>query len=87
MMGHMFGYGLGGSWLWMIGIALFRLLIIVGVIVLIVKLVKSNGNDRHTNYNRGNHGNNKAIDILKERYAKGEIDEEEYRRKLNMLKE
>lgn len=71
----------GGGWFLVFGI--IRLVIIVAVIVFIVKLLIKNSHGG--SHSAGNQ--NSAIEILKERYAKGEIDEEEYKNKLNKLKE
>jgi putative membrane protein len=66
--GHMMGYGYGGGFMWLI------VLILVGVgFYFLLKVYKSKGSD------------GSAIetpsDILKQRYAKGEIDKEEFERK------
>ena len=60
------GMGMGMGWGWIIG-----LIFIVAIIWLIVKYV--NQNDR-TNQS----ANKSHLDILKERYARGEIDKSEY---------
>ena len=50
-------------------------LIIAAIIILIIKLIR-----RGSHYHDYYHGENKsgALDILKERYAKGEITKEQY---------
>lgn len=69
MMG--WGYGMmGWGWLMMIGAVL---LTVLGVIALICYIqLSGRSNNRPTG--------NTALDILSERYAKGEISEAEYRR-------
>ena len=83
MWNHMFNYGYGSdvSWWWMLGFMLLRTLIAVGAIVFIVKLIKGN-----SGYNNSQAQSNRAIEILRERYALGEIGEEEYNKKYKMLK-
>ncbi|NFF77697.1 SHOCT domain-containing protein [Clostridium sporogenes] len=76
----MFGCGFGrsaftgGCSAWMIVPMIFRLLIIIGIIYAVVKLFK-------------NHmaNNNNAIKILNEKYATGEISEEEYLKRKNTI--
>jgi len=62
-------HGWGMGWGWIIG------LIVLGVVIwLIVKVVNQKINPDQPD-------NKTPLDILKERYAKGEIDKEEYEEK------
>jgi putative membrane protein len=69
--GMMGGYGMGlfGGILMIV----FWILIIVGLVFLIKWLIQSTDRDKTTGS-----GGNRALDILKERYARGEIDKEEF---------
>lgn len=60
------GWGMGFGWVWMI---LFWALVILGAAYL-VKLIagRAGGGERHET----------ALDILKKRYARGEITKEEF---------
>ena len=63
--GHGWGMGFG----WLIG------LIILGIFIwLVVKVINQNNSS-------GSSNNKSALDILKERYAKGEIGKEEFEEK------
>jgi putative membrane protein len=66
------GYGMfGGQFMW-VGM-LVHLLLIVGFILFIVWLVKKLANPKQIHMDSSN-----AIEIIKERYAKGEITKEEF---------
>jgi putative membrane protein len=66
--GHMMGYGYGGGWLMWI---LFIVLIVI-VVYLLVQTPK-----RHDS---GSAGGETPLQILKKRYAKGEISKEDFDR-------
>lgn len=72
MMTDGFSMGFGGGWMW-----LFWIISIV-LIVWAVKLAVGLGN-------RPEERGISALDILKERYAKGEIDQAEFERKQKAL--
>ncbi len=74
MMGE-YGHGWGMGWWWIIG-----LIILIAVIWIIVK-----GMNKDTRTSR--ESTKTALDLLNERYAKGEIDKEEYEKRKNDLKE
>ena len=65
--GHMMGYGYGGGFMWII--ILILIAVIIYFLVQTSKLSESTGSAKET-----------PLDILKERYAKGEIDKEEFDR-------
>lgn len=70
MFHHMDGYGWGMGWGWLIGLLI--LLILVWVIV-------------RANRRKATTAAGSPLEILQERYAKGEIDQEEYeKRKANL---
>ncbi len=76
MMGYGgFGYG-GGMGIWC---GLFGIILIVGVIYLVMYLVRA---PRRYGYEESR---SSAKEIAAERYARGEISEEEYQRIINNL--
>ncbi len=76
MMGYGYGMmGYGWGWFMMIGVVV---LTVLGIVTLINYLqLSSKTNER---------SNNNALNILNERYASGEITEEEYNQKKSQLK-
>lgn len=68
MWGYMHQYNSGWSWFGLLVMLLFLVLLVVGVLGAIRLL--SNGSPRERRLD--------PIDILKERYARGEIDREEF---------
>ena len=70
----MYGWGMG--WFGGIFSLIFWILVIVGMVFLIKWLIQSTSRG-HT----GNAGGNRALEILKERYARGEIDKAEFETK------
>lgn len=68
---------MGGGWWWAMGIGW---LVFLGLIVLVVVLFVHQANDRHRPT-----GSRTANDILADRFARGEIDEDEYRRRRDAL--
>ena len=74
MMGNQMMYGPYGGGMWMFFHFLFWILIIIGAVLLIVWIVRQSGR-----YERG-HGEEPPVDILRKRYARGEISKEEFER-------
>lgn len=71
MRNNMIGQGMG---IWMLLGIIFWVLLIAGIIFLLIWVVrKASG--------RGTEKEESAIDILKKRYARGEISKEEYEEK------
>ncbi|CAA7601645.1 SHOCT domain protein [Acididesulfobacillus acetoxydans] len=85
MMGWGWGYGpgngfFGGYW-WMGIIMLAVQALFWGLVIYFGIRLFQGGASRITNGNGGSHVRIDPVDILKERYARGEIDAEEYRRR------
>lgn len=68
---HGWGMGLGMGWWWIIG--LFLLVLVIWLII------------RTANRNPQSSKSESPLDILKSRYARGEIDKEEYEKKKSEL--
>ena len=76
--GMMGGWGMG--WFGGIFMMIFWVLILVGLIFLIKWLVQTTGRVKS-----GPHNGNKAMEILKVRYARGEIDTAEFEEKKKVI--
>ncbi|MDZ4142547.1 MAG: SHOCT domain-containing protein [Methylotenera sp.] len=74
MWGHMNGYGMGSIGFGMIGALLFWVMVIIGI-VLLVKMLLGSGSAFWRTQEKT------TLDILKERYARGEIDKDEFDQK------
>ncbi len=72
----MMGWGYGMGWFGMILMALFWVAVIVGIILLIRWIFVSTGTR-----GRGTTSADSALEILKRRYARGEINKEEFDQK------
>ncbi len=82
--GGMMGWGMGGGWLGFILMIVFWVAVIAGVAVFIRWLVRSgesSGRDGRTP------SGDSALDILRKRYARGEIDGEEFQQRKRALTE
>jgi putative membrane protein len=77
MLGY-WGYSSGGSW-WGLLIGILFLVLIISVIVSLMGGHR-HGRWHHYNDRYGSERQN-ALDILRERYARGEIDKTEYEQK------
>lgn len=66
------GFGFGGGFMWLLWILL------IVAIVLVAKALVSGNRD-------GGRSAKSALEVLQERFARGEIDEEEYERKRKVL--
>jgi putative membrane protein len=76
MMGPWFGWGYGGTggWLMLIGMVIFWGLVIWGIVALV------RANSRNSYNNDGQHSES-ALELLKKRYARGEINKAEFEEK------
>ncbi len=69
----MMGWGYGMGWLGMILMAAFWIAVVIAIIFLIRWLILTGGRPRPSE--------DSALDILKKRYARGEINKEEFEEK------
>lgn len=72
----MMGWGYGMGWIGMIFMAAFWIAVIVGIVFLIRWLMVSTGSA-----GIGGKADESALEILKKRYARGEIKKEEFEEK------
>ncbi|MDF2839479.1 MAG: hypothetical protein K0Q99_250 [Clostridia bacterium] len=70
-------YGMTGGWF---GMMLIPLILIGFIMYAVIKLINNNSNNMRYEMPYSN-----SMEILNARFAKGEIDEEEYKRKKEML--
>ena len=78
------GYGMGGVWMW-----IFWPLLIIGVVVLVALLVRilGGGTARGESGQAPSREGSRAEQILKERYAAGDLTTEEYQEQLRTLRD
>ncbi len=74
-MGDWSGWGWGGMGFGVIGMSLFWILLVVAIIALVRGMWASGASSAERRQEKS------ALDILKERYARGEIEREEFEQK------
>lgn len=77
--GDMMGWGGGWGWFGFVHMVLWWFLIVLGIVVLVKWLVGSGSGGRGSPEQR-------ALEILAERYARGEIDKKEFEEKKRDLR-
>jgi len=89
MMGFGRGWGMGGYGIQSFGgvimMILFWALIIIGIVYLVRNVNNNNRNNNYNNPDKRSQDNN-AVNIARERYAKGEITKEELNEILDDLR-
>jgi putative membrane protein len=80
------GWGMGGGWLGFVLMILFWGAIIAAAVAFIRWLVKSGDASRSIDRGQAPPGDS-AMDILRKRYARGEIDSEEFQQRKRALTE
>ncbi len=89
MMGFGRGWGMGygmHSFGGIIMMILFWALIIIGIVYLVRNLTNNNKNDNYNNRDKRSQADN-AVNIARERYARGEITKEELNEILDNLRQ
>jgi putative membrane protein len=83
MMYGWYNQGMGGGWwvLMMIGMVVFWAIFVIGIVYLVRHHVPRMGDAHSTS------STTSAMGILKERFAQGELTEEEYTRRRKLLEE
>ncbi|MET3768991.1 putative membrane protein [Marisediminicola sp. UYEF4] len=88
----MWGNGYGSGWMWLFGIMVFLgLILVIGAIVWAIANGNRSSGQAASGADRAGQpqglGSSKAKQILDERYARGEIDAQEYRDRRDALSE
>ena len=82
MRGLDYGYGMGsGGWIAGLVMALFGLLVLIGVVLIVVWIVRSSSGHQAGGGGsapQGSAAHDEAVAIAKRRYANGEIDRAQY---------
>ncbi|MEU6327747.1 hypothetical protein ABZ851_10735 [Streptomyces sp. NPDC047049] len=84
------GWGWGGWFVMTVVMVLFFALVIVGIVALLRYLTGAHRGSRPPSPPPAGEygwGGSRAEDLLAERFARGEIDEDEYKRRLALLRE
>ena len=78
----MMNYGYGYNWIFMLLVGLIVFVIVVLIIYALVRTMGGSGKfDSSSSHEDKRESSNHALEILAERYARGEINDEEYRLK------
>ena len=77
--------GYGWSWWWMLAMGVFVLLVIASIVV-VVTFATRGSDDRTGSGADPSASGSQARAILEERFARGEIDEDEFRRRSEALR-
>jgi len=80
-------WGNGWGWAGWVLMGVVMVLFWAAVVTAIVLAIRYAGGSRNTASGSPNHGPSRPEDVLAERFARGEIDESEYRRRVTLLHE
>lgn len=77
---HMWG---GGGWMFLGPVMM--IVVLVALVAGVVLVIRWLGGPHHPAGGHGRHGGRDAMDILRERFARGEIDKEEFEERRRLL--